>query len=215
MIPEHVVARVRSAPWFGDRWSPYALLDDDLRIRASNAAFSRATGVPAERLVGQVAVDVFPADPSDPAASSLAAFCAGIEDVLRTGRPCWLGPVRHDTPHPHDRGAFVLKVWLPVQLPVTHDGQVVAVLHHVQDLTAALGGTTAAPQHTAAMDAAVRHLHREFPQAPAERVLGLVTDSYRTVLRALGVAELDQAVSLARLRLEIHTGGPARPLERG
>lgn len=217
MIPDRIVAQISAAPWFGARWSPYVLLDADLRIRASNAAFSLATGAHPDLLRDQLALDVFPAHPTDPDAQSVDVLTAAVEGVLRTGRPSWLGPHRHDLPHPHQQGAYVYKVWLPVELPVTERGRVVGVLHHVQDLTAALNRPLAPadPQHAPGMAGAVQALCREFPHAALETVLGLVTDSHRTVLSALGVPDATKALTLARLRLEVLTGRPAGLVQPG
>lgn len=216
MIPDRIVAQISSAPWFGARWSPYVLLDPDLRIRAANTAFATVTGTHPDRLRDQLAGDVFPAHPTDPDAQSVAVLTAAVEGVLRTGRPSWLGLLRHDLPLPHDHGAYVHKVWLPLELPVTEQGRVLGVLHHGQDVTAATNGSVAAdPQHAPGMAGAVQTLSREFPHTALEMVVGLLTDSHRTVLRALGAPDPEKAVALARLRLEVRTGRPAGAVRPG
>lgn len=214
VIPEEVVSRIESAAWFRSSWSPYALLDGDLRLSAVNTALQRlANGLPTDRLVGQVATEVFDVNPDDPGADASAVFEYSVEEVLRTGRTSWLGLHRHDLPHPQRPGTFVHRVWLPVQVPVVHDGVVVGVLHHVQDLTAALGVGRPAPgaafAHTDAMALAAERLGREFPDTAPEAVLGVLTDSVRVVAGVLREADPVRSAELARLRLEVLTGSPA------
>jgi hypothetical protein len=48
-----LVSRLAAAPWFQVAWSPYVVLDDELRIRAVNDAFARADGRDVEELVGR------------------------------------------------------------------------------------------------------------------------------------------------------------------
>lgn len=215
MIPEEVVSRIESADWFRSPFSPCALLDADLRIGAVNAAFLRiAGGVPASRLVGQVATEVLAANPDAPGADASAALARSVEDVVSTGQVSWLGVHRHDLPDPHRPGTVVHRVWLPVLVPVVDQGAVVGVLHHVQDLTPALGAERATAErlsgHADALALSAQRLGQEFPDTPPEGVLGVLTDSVRVVARALGDPDPARSTELARLRLEVLTGSPAR-----
>lgn len=217
VIPEEVVSRIESADWFRSSFSPCALLDADLRIGAVNAAFLRvAGGLSASRIVGQVATEVLAANPDDPGADASAALVRSVQGVLSTGQVRWLGIHRHDLPDPHRPGAFLYREWLPVHIPVVHQGAVVGVLHHVQDLTPAPTAGRPAPwplpDHSDALARASERLRLEFPGASTELVLTVLTDSARVVARVLGEPDPARAAELARLRLEVLTGAPAAPV---
>lgn len=213
MLSDPLVSRLASAPWFRAPWSPYSLMDSELQIRAVNEAFARSSQQRAEQLVGRHAFDAFPDNPADPTTDFVADARGSIEHVLRTGTRHWLGVGRYDVPDPHRPGAFVYKVWMPVNSPVTENGRVVGVLHHAQDLTAIVrapartGRVTSPLPHELA--SAVDSLQGEFPTAHPHTVLGLLTDSQRILMQATRHANPRVAVQLARLRLEVRTGRPA------
>jgi hypothetical protein len=215
MIPSQVVAQVESASWFDTAWAPWALLGADLRIEAVNGAFARVAGMPADRLVGRVATAVLDVNSDEPGADATATLVSSVGQVLDTGRPRWLGLHRHDLPDPARPGTFVQRVWMPVHLPVTHRGEVVGVLHHVQDLTPIVRTPSGRGRgtHTATsveLALAQDGLAREFPEVTPENVIGVLTDSLRVVGRVLGAPDPARATELARLRLEVLTGHPAR-----
>jgi hypothetical protein len=212
MIPSEVVARVESASWFDTTWAPFALLGADLRIEAVNSAFVRTTGVPYDRLVGGLATAVLDVNSDEPGADASAVLVESVQEVLGTATPRWLGFHRHDLPHPHRPGTFLPRVWMPVQLPVTLRGEVVGVLHHVQDLTSFLRTPTdhsTSAGHARELALAQRDLERQFPGAAPERVVGVLTDSVRVVGQVVGAPDAGRATELARLRLEVLTGVPA------
>lgn len=214
MIPPAVVARVLSTRWFDAPWSPCVLLDDELRILAANRAFAKLTEVPASRLAGRLATDVFPPNPDDPAADATAHLTRSLQDVLSTGRSTWLGFHRHDLPDRYVQGAYLHRVWMPALTPVLHHGYVVGVVHHVQDLTPTFGPGADLPRlgavHGPEMATAVERLERQFPGTPHDMVTGVLGDSLRVVTQVLGDPDPVRASELSRLRLELLTGAPAR-----
>lgn len=209
MLPARLVDEIEASPWFQSSWAPYLLLDADLRIRAVNTAYERATAHPRGRLVGKRLFDVFPDNPGDPAADGVANLSVSLEQVFRRGSRHWMGVQRYDMPDPHEPGSFVYKVWAPVNSPVKYGGKTVAVLHHVQDVTAVLSraaGDAALASRLADLEATTDALWRQFPAVPRETVFGIVTHSQRIMIETLGAANLERAQELARLRLEILTG---------
>ena len=215
MIDAGLVTAIRSQPWFSAAWSPFALLDTDLRIRAANPAFCRATDSDADQLVGCVADEAFPDRPGEAEAAAGSTFVRSVEEVLRSRATLWLGMHRHDLPDPREPGRWVHRWWLPVQAPVLEDGRLVGVLHHVQDVTglldalpAPLAGQVVGPG--AEMARALDELRREFPRSAAASVLGVLTDSQLVVTRVLGHPDTGRAVELARLRLEVADRTPAQ-----
>jgi len=211
MLSAGLASKIEASSWFKANWAPYLLVDADLRIRGVNPAYERATAHARSWLVGERLFDVFPDNPADPAADGVANLSSSLERVFRTGARHWMGVQRYDVPDPYVPGSFVYKVWAPVNSPVKDGGRTVAVLHHVQDVTAVLSradeDTTAASRLTG-LQAATDALWRQFPDVPREAVLGVLTHSQRVVIETLGAPDLERASALARLRLEARTGHP-------
>ena len=216
VLSSALVSEIVSAPWFRKPWSPFAVLDTDLTIRAVNAAFELATGQPREELVSRSAFDAFPANPTDLGADAVTQAQRSFERVLRTGRSDWRRSGRYDVPDRAQPGGFQYRVWLPVTGPVTEPGRGVGGLHHSQDVTRALGpdGSSTVVSDPRALAALAARLCTEFPRAEPAAVLGVLTDSLRVVLETLGRPDPDKATELARIRLEVqlapsllHAGG--------
>lgn len=124
--------------------SPYLIMDRQLRIAAVNAAYERATLQPAEALVGRYVFDAFPDNPDAPHAHSVENLTRSLETVLRRGIQDRMSIQRYDVPSPTRDGQFVFKVWSPVNSPLRDsDGIVTGILHHVEDVTAAVGRAAA------------------------------------------------------------------------
>lgn len=211
MLSAGLLSRLGAAPWFRAPWSPYVVLDDELRIRAVNGAFARADGREVDELQGRHAFEAFPDNPGDPTGFAERAR-RSVEQVLRTGTADFLGVGRYDVPDHRAPGGFRYKVWMPVNTPISERGCVVGVLHHVQDVTAvvrAAPDVVATPVHGHELASAVEGLQELFPAAQAEAVLGILTDSQRIVMGTVRSADARLAAELARLRLEVRTGRPA------
>ncbi len=209
MIPDRIVAQVSSAPWFGARWSPYVLLDADLRIRAANPAFARATGTHLDDLRDQLAADVFPAHPTDPDAQSVAVLTAAIEGVLRTGRPSWLGLHRHHLPHPLEDRAYVHMVWLPVGR--RHVLHVVEHPHH--PVSSGPGGRGAVSTRVHVLHARLRAVESAAlsrPPPPPALALGDLARHHAETTRYA----LDHPAALRRLRAATGAISPLGTLDQ-
>jgi hypothetical protein len=212
VLSRAATAAITSSAWFSDPGAPYLLLDTRLRICEVNPAYERATGQPREALLRAHLFDAFPDNPADPAADGVAELSRSIDRVLRGGARSWMGFQRYDVPDLQAPGAFLLRIWAPVNAPVRERGRTVAVLHHVQDVTGPLRGTAragSAPLRPG-LGGVADVLLREFPEVPREAVVGLLTHSELVVLQSIGVPDVQRTAALARLRLEVRTGHPAR-----
>jgi hypothetical protein len=212
VLSSGVTSAIVASAWFHDPRTPYLLLDTRLRIRAVNAAYEQATAHPREQLLEELLFDAFPDNPADPAADGVAELSRSIDRVLRGGARSWMGFQRYDVPDLQAPGAFLLRIWAPVNAPVRERGRTVAVLHHVQDVTGPLRGP--APAGSApprpGLGGVAEELLREFPEVPREAVVGMLTHSELVVLASIGVPDVQRTAALARLRLEVRTGHPAR-----
>lgn len=197
---------IEESAWFQAKWAPYLLLDADLRIRAVNTAYERATEQPRSSLLGELLFEAFPENPAVPGADGVTNVSRSLEHVFRRGARHWMGVQRYDVPDPGQPGGFIDKVWTPVNYPIKDGGRTVAVLHRTQDVTRVMP-SAAAPVPTELRHAA-KALGREFPGLPAEAVLSVLIGSLDVVIDTLGTPDIERAVALARLRLEAHSGDP-------
>ena len=206
------MAEVENSAWFQARWAPHALVDADLRIRAVNAAYQRASAQPRDGMVGRPLFEVFPDNPAAPEANGVANLADSLETTFRRGARHWMGVQRYDVPDVRTPGGFIYKVWMPVNSPISDGRKTVAVLHHVQDITrvAPLAAGRARLPEPAELRTVADALGPQFPGLPAEAVLGVLTHSHCVVMETLGAPDYGRAEQLARLRLEARAGHPAR-----
>lgn len=162
-------------------------------------------------MIGEQLLEVFPDNPGDPAADGVASLSSSLERVFSGGSRHWVGVQRYDVPDRYERGLFIYKAWAPVNTPVKDDGVTVAVLHHVEDITAVFSradGDSVVAARWAQLRADAQALGSRFPRLPPEVVLGVLAHSHRVVVQA-GVRNATQAKKLATLRLEALAGHPA------
>lgn len=202
---------IEKGAWFQTKWAPYLLTDANLRIRAVNPAYERASGHPRDSLIGEALFDAFPDNPANPEADGVANLCASLELVFRRGARHWMGVQRYDMPDRHSPGEFIYKVWTPVNSPIKDGKKTVGALHHVQDVTRVVPPKPArlAYPQLAELRRAAALLGRQFPDLPAEAVLGVLAHSHIVVMENSGVRDFQRAEELAKLRLETHAGHPA------
>jgi len=113
----------------------YMALSPDLTVLAASDAYLRATMTRREAVVGRALFDVFPDNPDAPEADGVSNLRASLARVLRDRVPDHMALQRYDIRQPD--GTFELRIWDPINTPVLGpDGEVLYVLHSVEDLTA-------------------------------------------------------------------------------
>lgn len=115
----------------------YLVLDPGpgLRILAASEAYAAGTMTDRKDLRGRRLFEVFPDNPGDPSADGVANLHASLRTAAQTLTPHEMPIQRYDVRGPD--GAFVERYWRPVNSPILDDdGNVVALLHHVEDVTA-------------------------------------------------------------------------------
>ena len=114
----------------------YLLLDLDFLIVDVNERYLELTRTSRDRIVGTGLFEAFPDNPNDSAADGVRNLRRSLEAVRKTGRPHAMAVQKYDIPVPGDDGeGFEERYWKPVNAPVIRDGKLVALLHHVEDVT--------------------------------------------------------------------------------
>ncbi|WP_084596261.1 hybrid sensor histidine kinase/response regulator [Pseudomonas massiliensis] len=119
-------------------------------IALANEAYLAATLRTPEALIGKPLFEAMPDNPADPQASGVANLRASIETVITTGRAHAMAVQKYDIPHP--AGGFEARWWAPVNTPVLEEGRVVAVIHHVDDVTAQVRADEALRRHNETLE---------------------------------------------------------------
>ncbi len=114
----------------------YLVLTPELRITAVSNAYLQATMTGRDAILGRGIFEVFPDNPGDPAADGVSTLRASLERVLSTGRPDAMAVQKYDIRRPDSEGGgFEVRYWSPVNTPVVRDGEVVYIIHRVEDVT--------------------------------------------------------------------------------
>ncbi len=116
---------------------PYLLLTPKLEIANANAAYLSATMTALGDIVGARLFEVFPDNPKDPAADGVRKLGASLGRVLARGQADAMARQRYDVRRPD--GVFEERWWQPINVPILDPkGVLVGLLHHVEDVTAAV-----------------------------------------------------------------------------
>lgn len=114
----------------------YLILDTAYNIVDVNQQYLDLTNARREDLVGLGLFEAFPDNPDDPTADGTHNLRTSLETALSTGRPHAMAVQKYDIPLREPGGGFEERYWKPLNTPVLRQGQVVALIHHVQDVTA-------------------------------------------------------------------------------
>jgi hypothetical protein len=213
---------------------PFLVLDCTLRIRASNLAYEQATLRGHDELLGQFLFDVFPDDPHDPQATGTVNLATSLETAMRSGHTHNMWVQRYDIRDPCSPDTFLPKVWGPTNSPLLDHGELLGVVHRVEEITdlkravcvltdaleSGHSWSLAELLHTlAAVSAAENARHRDRQQAliAENEQLRRAIDTRDTIGQAKGLVmhrfgiDADHAFALLR-RLSQSTNTPVRDL---
>lgn len=136
---------------------------------AANDARLRLTNTRLEDVVGHPLFDVFPDNPTDPAATGVRNLKASLDEVLRTREPHRMAIQKYDIRTPD--GAFEERYWDPLNSPVFDDrGNLIYITHRVRDVTEQVRQSAAHAEETRA-------------RKEIEAILESITDAFFTVDR--------------------------------
>jgi PAS domain S-box-containing protein len=154
--------------------STCVLLSPEFIVEAASENYLAVSGKTRAELIGHYLFDVFPDNPHDPAAHSVADVRAALRQVVATGQPSELPAQLYALADPANPGQFIEHYWQSRSTPVLDEqGRVAHIIQTVVNITAE---TQAAAQlhdaqvrEQAARDAADwqrGELARIFEQAP-------------------------------------------------
>lgn len=114
----------------------YLLLDTDFYIVDVNQRYTELTQTRREDLVGVGVFDAFPDNPQDPTADGVNNLRQSLEVVLNTQKPHTMAVQKYDIPvRDSTDGRFEERYWQPLNTPVLRNGEVIGLIHHVEDVT--------------------------------------------------------------------------------
>ncbi len=112
----------------------YLVLKRDYHIIAASDAYLQATLTRREDIVGRGLFEVFPDNPNDPAADGVRNLRASLDRVAEHKKPDTMAIQKYDVRRPD--GTFEEKYWSPINSPLLGaDGQVIYIIHRVEDVT--------------------------------------------------------------------------------
>ena len=138
--------------------NPYLLLAADsptFTIIGVNDAYLRATMTKREAIMGRSMFEVFPDDPATPEAFGERNLRASLDRAIQTGLPDRMAVQHYNIRGPD--GVFVERHWRPLSIPVMGPGgEVLSLIHYVEDVTSDVVGTRDTQTALTASDARYR-----------------------------------------------------------
>ncbi|TYC91694.1 HWE histidine kinase domain-containing protein [Novosphingobium sp. BW1] len=111
--------------------NPYMVLDPDLTIVWTNAAYRRSTMRSEEDLVGTNVLDAFP---SEPGSESHELLVSSFARVLKEKKPDEIALIRYDIARPD--GSMEPRYWSATHTPILNEnGEVSVFMQHTVDVT--------------------------------------------------------------------------------
>lgn len=143
------------------------VLTPALEIVAVSDAYLRATMTNRFDIIGRRLFDVFPDNPSDPAASGVKHLGASLERVLQTKQPDTMAVQKYDIRRSAERGGqFEERYWSPINAPVLDEsGELRYIIHRVEDVTDYIRLRQTASGHRTQMESEIYVRGQEIQQA--------------------------------------------------
>jgi PAS domain S-box-containing protein len=114
----------------------YLILDTHFTIVDVNQQYLDLTRTRRQDLIGVEIFEAFPDNPGDPGADGVRNLRRSLEIVRSTGRPHAMAVQKYDIPlRDCPEGTFEEHYWKPLNTPILREGKVVALIHHVVDVT--------------------------------------------------------------------------------
>jgi signal transduction histidine kinase len=139
LFPSEIVPGVDFRNLFESTPGLYLVLlpNASFTIVAASNAYLTATMTKREEVVGRGIFDIFPDNPSDPAATGVQNLRESLERVVQTQMADAMAIQKYDIRRPDtEGGGFEKRYWSSINLPVLNEaGNFVAIIHRVEDVT--------------------------------------------------------------------------------
>ncbi len=113
--------------------------DPSLVIQAVTDAYAQATLTRREDILGKELFEVFPDNPNDPKADGVNNLRASLLRVLESRTADRMPIQKYDIRRPEAAGGgFEERFWSPLNTPIFAAGKMIAIIHQVEDVTAAV-----------------------------------------------------------------------------
>ncbi len=112
------------------------LPDAGYPIVAVSDSYLRATMTRRQDIIGRSLFSVFPDNPDDPTATGVENLRTSLEKVMEHRAPHTMAVQKYDIAKPESEGGdFEERYWSPINSPVLESGQIVYIIHRVEDVT--------------------------------------------------------------------------------
>lgn len=112
------------------------ILLPDFTIVGASDAYLDATMTKREEIMGRNLFEVFPDSPDEPMADGVANLRASLNRVLENRRADSMPIQRYPIRRPEEAGGgFEERYWSPINVPVFREGELVYIVHRVEDVT--------------------------------------------------------------------------------
>ena len=110
--------------------------DPVFTITAVSDGYLAATMTQREAILGKGIFEVFPDNPSDPNADGVRNLGASLRRAVASQKPDTMAVQKYDIQRPAEQGGgFEERFWSPVNSPVFRNGEVLYIIHRVEDVT--------------------------------------------------------------------------------
>jgi PAS domain S-box-containing protein len=111
----------------------FLVLLPNLTIVEASNAYLEATLTSRDEIIGRALFEVFPDNPDDIAATGVSNLRASLDFVLQHKQPHTMAAQKYDIRRPD--GSFEVRHWSPQNKPVLQNGEIIYIIHSVQDIT--------------------------------------------------------------------------------
>lgn len=189
----------------------YLILKPDaptFTIVAVSDAYAKVSMCSRSDMIDKGLFDVFPDNPNDPLANGVANLTTSLNQVLLTRQSHKMAVQRYDI-HEPGKNEFAERYWSPLNTPVLLGGEVIYIIHQVEDITEKIMTSDALQAQTeelkrtnAELEQLVRVSSHDL-QEPARKIqtfADLLLVKYRSQLDSFG-AQLLSKINDSALKL--------------
>ncbi len=137
----------------------FMILSPNLYILTASDLFLEATGTRRDTIAGSYIFDAFPGNPDLEGADGVKNILSSLTKVIATGKQDAMPVQRYDVPDRSIPGAFIVRYWEPLHVPVFDDtGSLSYIIQSVKNVTGEIMSRAEAKQSRADREESLREL---------------------------------------------------------